>query len=176
MIYVAPQSWFLIYWIWKVPTFFQIIWISIKYVVNPRFTSSFSTSYRKNCSISIMYLNPFSVRCVLAMFVLNGLQKFRASICHKYGTKTARWHLIITCSQFHIMFYASRPLPNIFALAITMYAMAFWLRGQHGRFVMCSAFAILVFRGELALLLGICLLINLDRYGILSHLPTVIGK
>ena len=176
MIYVAPQSWFLIYWIWKVPTFFQIIWISIKYAVNPRFTSSFSTSYRKNCSISIMYLNPFSVRCVLAMFVLNGLQKFRASICHKYGTKTARWHLIITCSQFHIMFYASRPLPNIFALAITMYAMAFWLRGQHGRFVMCSAFAILVFRGELALLLGICLLINLDRYGILSHLPTVIGK
>ena len=123
-----------------------------------------------------MYLNPFSVRCVLAMFVLNGLQKFRASICHKYGAKTARWHLIITCSQFHIMFYASRPLPNIFALAVTMYAMAFWLRGQHGRFVMCSAFAILVFRGELAVLLGIFLLINLDRYGIFSHLPTVIGK
>ena len=57
---MAPQSWFLIYWIWKVPTFFQIIWISIKYAVNPRFTSSFSTSYRKNCSISIMYLNPVS--------------------------------------------------------------------------------------------------------------------
>ena len=110
------------------------------------------------------------------MFVLNGLQKFRESVCHKYGPKTARWHLIITSSQFHIMFYASRPLPNIFALAVTMYAMAFWLRGQHGRFVMCSAFAILVFRGELAILLGIFLLINLDRYGIFSHLPTVIGK
>ena len=72
------------------------------------------------------------------------------------------------------MFYASRPLPNIFALAVTMYAMAHWLKGESGRFIMTSAFAILVFRGELALLLGLFLL--MDLIAAKAKLLPTIGK
>ena len=115
-----------------------------------------------------------SVRCILAMIVLNSLQTFRSAIRHKYGPQTAFWHLIITTCQFHIMFYASRPLPNIFALAVTMYAMAHWLKGESGRFIMTSAFAILVFRGELALLLGLFLL--MDLIAAKAKLLPTIGK
>merc|ERR1719323_691485 len=91
------------------------------------------------------FMSQIIVRCILAMIVLNSLQTFRSAIRHKYGPQTAFWHLIITTCQFHIMFYA----------------MAHWLKGESGRFIMTSAFAILVFRGELALLLGLFLLMDL---------------
>ena len=103
----------------------------------------------------------YVVRCILGMTVLSSLQHLRRSITHKFGSQTATWHLLITSSQFHVMFYASRPLPNIFALALALIAASFWLRGNTGKFILTSAFVILVFRGELALLLGTMLLMDL---------------
>ena len=94
------------------------------------------------------------------MTVLGSLQRFRSAIRSKFGSETSLWHQLITTSQFHIMFYASRPLPNIFALAIFLNAIAFWLKDQRGRFILTSAFVILVFRGELALLLGTILIMD----------------
>ena len=73
----------------------------------------------------------FLVRCVLAIIVLGSLQKFRSAIRDKFGPETAIWHLLITSSQFHLMFYASRPLPNIFALALALNASAFWIKGRY---------------------------------------------
>jgi len=68
------------------------------------------------------------------------------------------------------MFYASRPLPNIFALTLALIAASYWLRGNTGKFILASAFVILVFRGELALLLGTMLLMDLvvGRTGLLK--------
>ena len=104
------------------------------------------------------------------MTVLSSLQHFRRSITHKFGSQTATWHLLITSSQFHVMFYASRPLPNIFALTLALIAASYWLRGNTGKFILASAFVILVFRGELALLLGTMLLMDLvvGRTGLLK--------
>lgn len=101
------------------------------------------------------------VRCILGMFVLISLQSFRSAIKGKFGPETSKWHLLITTSQFHLMFYASRPLPNIFALILSLQAMTYWLKGHHGRFILTSAFVILVFRAELAILLGIILIMDL---------------
>ena len=104
------------------------------------------------------------------MTVLSCLQHLRRSITHKFGSQTATWHLLITSSQFHVMFYASRPLPNVFALALALIAVSYWLRGDTAKFILASAFVILVFRGELALLLGTMLLMDLvvGRAGLLK--------
>jgi alpha-1,6-mannosyltransferase len=106
------------------------------------------------------------------MIVLGGVQKLREAVRAKFGDQTALWHLLITTSQFHVMFYASRPLPNTFAMVLVMYAMAFWLQDSHAKFVMTSAFAIVVFRAELALLLGTVLLMDL-AVGRAKFLPTI---
>jgi alpha-1,6-mannosyltransferase len=60
--------------------------------------------------------------------------------------------------QFHFLFYASRTLPNTFALTMVLLAYRYWILGQHWKFLCLSGLAILVFRTELSLLLGLMLL------------------
>ena len=72
-----------------------------------------------------------------------------------FGETAANFLVIISASQFHLPFYLSRTLPNVFALAVCLRALHHWLEdGQRFRFVLASAVAVVIFRGELALLLG----------------------
>ena len=133
-------------------------------------------------------VSQYVVRAVLGVLVLSGLQRFRSAIRLKYGKNVNRWHLAITISQFHLMFYLSRPLPNIYALVLTLYALSFWIKNNAFKFIFTSAGAIIVFRGELSIFLGTILLMDLlvqrisfkrtIGYGIISMtfwLPLTIG-
>ena len=64
-----------------------------------------------------LYFLYFSVRCVLGCMVLAGLYSFSNAIEEKFGKRVKQLLMIITASQFHFMFYMSRPLPNTFALS-----------------------------------------------------------
>ncbi len=59
------------------------------------------------------------VRALLGLFNAGCLLLFRRNIARAYGTPTARWYLLLQASQFHVIFYASRTLPNMFAFGLS---------------------------------------------------------
>jgi hypothetical protein len=55
------------------------------------------------------------VRMCLTLYATIALTKFRSAIENELGKETARCFTIVSIIQFHLMFYASRPLANTFA-------------------------------------------------------------
>nr|CAD7455469.1 unnamed protein product [Timema tahoe] len=167
------------------------------------------------------FLLQYIVRSVLALFVIGAFQMLRQTLQSMFGLQFTKWFVAITVTQYHFMFYLSRPLPNIMALPLellllpirssprvaagyhtaTIYtkppregktgnkisctahdrhtnssffnidgietlvtvliALHSWLRQQHGYFIFSSAAAIIIFRAELALFLGLILILEL---------------
>uniref|UniRef100_A0A1I8Q7P9 Mannosyltransferase n=1 Tax=Stomoxys calcitrans TaxID=35570 RepID=A0A1I8Q7P9_STOCA len=103
----------------------------------------------------------YIVRLVLAAIVTCAWTKLKRVITKIYGSDVSLWFSLITLTQFHFIFYMSRPLPNIMALPLVLYALAYWLNDQTKPFIICSGIAILVFRSELAIFLGILLVLHL---------------
>ncbi|CAF3678989.1 unnamed protein product [Rotaria sp. Silwood1] len=105
----------------------------------------------------LVYLQ-YIVRIILGILVISGLTHIYKSLKGYCDLSTRRWWLIIILTQFHLLFYSTRTLPNIFALVIVLHSLAFWLSKQGKSLVWTSAFAILIFRSELVILLGLILL------------------
>lgn len=106
------------------------------------------------------------VRAVLGLFNAFCLLSFRSSVARSFGRTAANWYAVFQASQFHMMFYASRTLPNFFAFGITTLAMRNLLplagRSPTSRFSKSRFSAALtlltvsgiVFRSEIAVLLA----------------------
>ena len=62
-----------------------------------------------------------SVRVMLGLFVLRSFLRFKTAVSRTLGKNTATWLTLLTVTQFHFMFYMSRPLPNTFALCFGEY-------------------------------------------------------
>lgn len=61
----------------------------------------------------------FVVRAVLGAFNAWTLLVFRRSVGKAYGQSVARWWVVLTVSQFHVMYYLTRTLPNMFAFGLS---------------------------------------------------------
>ncbi|KAK9095109.1 hypothetical protein Scep_026578 [Stephania cephalantha] len=96
----------------------------------------------------------FAVRLVLGCIVLSTLRFFRIQIRRKFGYVVEVFFVILTALQFHMLFYCSRPLPNILALALVNMAYGFWLKDSYYEALKCLIFATIVFRCDMLLLLG----------------------
>jgi len=94
----------------------------------------------------------YIVRMVLATMSLLGLAAFRFQLEKKFGKNVANAFTIICCLQFHLMFYASRPLPNTFAAIFVNIAFSFWLQERYTETLSIMSFAAAVFRCELVVL------------------------
>ncbi|XP_017869895.1 PREDICTED: probable Dol-P-Man:Man(7)GlcNAc(2)-PP-Dol alpha-1,6-mannosyltransferase isoform X1 [Drosophila arizonae] len=105
----------------------------------------------------------YVVRLVLAGAITVAWNNLRKAVTNIYGIEVRLWFTAITITQFHYIFYMTRPLPNIFALPFVLYAITYWMRGQTKPFIICSGIAIIVFRSELALFLGLLLAQDLLR-------------
>ncbi|XP_065178564.1 dol-P-Man:Man(7)GlcNAc(2)-PP-Dol alpha-1,6-mannosyltransferase-like [Sycon ciliatum] len=122
--------------------------------------------------ISLLYI----VRIVLGLLVVVSLATFRRAAERYFNTRLCVYYVLITISQFHFLFYASRPLPNTFALVVVLNCLASWLDGRRRKFILLSALAGLVFRSELILLLAPVAVVDLavQRHGFQRRLITYV--
>ena len=58
------------------------------------------------------------------------LARLRAAVAGLLGEGVGQALMLLTALQFHLPFYASRPLPNTFALALASLAHADWISGK----------------------------------------------
>ncbi|RYP63814.1 hypothetical protein DL771_009097 [Monosporascus sp. 5C6A] len=101
------------------------------------------------------------VRAVLGLTNAAALLVFKFNVERALGKPVAKWYALLQASQFHVIFYASRTLPNMFAFALTTLAFSQLLphpnsKRRTRRFRLAIAlltFATAVFRSELAILL-----------------------
>ncbi|XP_018569537.1 probable Dol-P-Man:Man(7)GlcNAc(2)-PP-Dol alpha-1,6-mannosyltransferase [Anoplophora glabripennis] len=103
----------------------------------------------------------YLVRTIIASCVVGSFYVLTKTLEKQFGTRWLQWFIAITVTQSHFMFYLSRPLPNIFALPLVLLALEGWIRNNSKCFILCSGAAIIIFRAELALFLGILLLYDL---------------
>ncbi|OAQ63331.1 alpha-1,6-mannosyltransferase subunit [Pochonia chlamydosporia 170] len=98
------------------------------------------------------------VRCVLCLFNASCLLFFKNAASQAYGAGAARWWAVLTMSQFHLVYYLGRTLPNMFAFGLTTLAMGLLLKPTKSNIRAKQALSILtfagiVFRSEIAILL-----------------------
>lgn len=63
------------------------------------------------------------VRAILGLANAIALVSLRGAVDTAYGKTAGRWFILLQACQFHVNFYASRTLPNMFAFAITTIAL-----------------------------------------------------
>ncbi|XP_031785420.1 probable Dol-P-Man:Man(7)GlcNAc(2)-PP-Dol alpha-1,6-mannosyltransferase [Nasonia vitripennis] len=107
------------------------------------------------------FFSQYIVRAVLGLTVIATLKLYKSALQSIFGAKLAKWFLIITVTQYHFMYYLSRPLPNTMAMPLVLLALYGWLKQNHVLFIFSSGAAIIIFRAEIAMLLGLFLLYDI---------------
>lgn len=94
------------------------------------------------------------IRFVLGSTVVVAFLNFARCVKKIFGDETAMFLRLIVASQFHFLFYASRTLPNTFALSFVLVVFQRILDNRHESAVRWATVAALLFRCELFLLFG----------------------
>jgi alpha-1,6-mannosyltransferase len=71
-------------------------------------------------------LSLFAARITLAFLMSMALHRLASSIRRRVGRAESRVFLLAVCCTPHLCFYASRTLPNVFAMLLCTYGVAVW--------------------------------------------------
>ncbi|KAJ5138422.1 CAZyme family GT22 [Penicillium bovifimosum] len=101
-------------------------------------------------------------RAILGLLNASSLAVYASGLRRTFGQPVAIWYILLQASQFHLIYYASRPLSNMFAFSITTLALRLLLPNPlplHNQKQVSLALILLtiagvIFRSELALLVG----------------------
>lgn len=80
--------------------------------------------------------------------------RFTKVISRKYDSLTGNFLVLTTCTQFHVLFYASRTLPNTYAFILVLFALSEWISKNYNLFITIVAVTVVIFRFETCLLFG----------------------
>jgi alpha-1,6-mannosyltransferase len=69
----------------------------------------------------------FIVRAILGLFNAFALLKYKGSLQKAFGRDVGRWYILLQATQFHVIYYASRTLPNMFAFGLSEFACSMYL-------------------------------------------------
>lgn len=58
------------------------------------------------------------VRGILGLTNATSLLAFQRAVSQAFGQTAAYWYIVLQVSQFHVMYYASRTLPNFLAFPL----------------------------------------------------------
>lgn len=119
---------------------------------------SFAASICPEFLRTLMYPEPglLLTRLALGIACVWSLSVLREAIAARFTRSTSIFFSVILMSQFHLLYYASRALPNIFALVFVNIALAEWIhpRGNFARTGFLLSFACAMFRSELCILIS----------------------
>lgn len=64
-----------------------------------------------------------AVRLVLGLLCWLSFRRFNSAVALRFGDSPAGWAAAVWALQFHLPFYLSRTLPNVFALCVILLAL-----------------------------------------------------
>ncbi|XP_073150158.1 dol-P-Man:Man(7)GlcNAc(2)-PP-Dol alpha-1,6-mannosyltransferase isoform X2 [Henckelia pumila] len=96
----------------------------------------------------------YAVRLALGCIILSTLRFFRIQIRKSFGSQVEAFFVILTMLQFHVLFYCTRPLPNILAFGLVNLAYGFWFNQRFFAALRCLIFATVVLRCDILLLVS----------------------
>ncbi|KJH53720.1 plasmid Maintenance Protein [Dictyocaulus viviparus] len=120
------------------PIYLSIFGLPLRFIL-------YIMSYPKYWMLSI-------VRFVLGMTTVVSFLNFARAVGKNFGVDTAIFLRIIVASQFHLLFYASRTLPNTFALILVFVVFHRCFENRYDSAVRWATAAVVLFRCELVLL------------------------
>ncbi|KXS19794.1 glycosyltransferase family 22 protein [Gonapodya prolifera JEL478] len=69
----------------------------------------------------------YIVRALLGTFTVVSLRSVRLATQARYGVLVGRWFALLCATQFHLLFWGSRTIPNTFAMGLWNLALARWV-------------------------------------------------
>ncbi|EEB05423.2 hypothetical protein SJAG_00437 [Schizosaccharomyces japonicus yFS275] len=94
-----------------------------------------------------------AVRLTIGFCSWSSLNYLATYVDQRYGKKTASYFLLLLATQFHLVYYMSRPLANVYALITTNISFALILSHRYYKALAVLVATAVIVRSEVALLL-----------------------
>lgn len=91
----------------------------------------FAANYPAFSLVSTSYFEQMAVRLVLGLMSWLAFRCFNSAAALRFGDPAAAWSAAAWALQFHLPFYLSRTLPNVFALCVVLLALQVGVCSAH---------------------------------------------